>query len=308
MTEIGEPQRQENGLSNEDWTVILGTIRDRRCTPFLGAGVNYGILPLAAQIANEWAIAEGYPMMSRDDLSSVAQFLSVKFQSGIFPKAEIVRRLAREPRPDFSLADDDRLVCLRALAKLPLPVYITTNYDELMEEALRFTSPSKRPRREFCRWHPLLKSLPSAYDSTYEPDEINPLVYHLHGIERYPNSLVLTEDDYLDFLVNVSRSQKLIPPRIQAALTSASLLFVGYRLKDINFRVIHRGLVESMDRGQRELGVTVQITPPDGHSGDPKEAQDFLNKYFIALNVRVYWGTASQFAEDLQSRWENYRK
>ena len=41
---------------------------------------------------------------------------------------------------------------------------------------------------------------------------------------------MLTEDDYLDFLVAVSRDEELLPHQIQRALAGTSLLFVGYRL------------------------------------------------------------------------------
>jgi hypothetical protein len=145
-------------------------------------------------------------------------------------------------------------------------------------------------------------------NGTYEPSELAPLVYHLHGSDEHINSLVLTEDDYIDFLVNVSREQEILPPRIHEALTTACLLFIGYRLKDINFRVIHRGLVESMDLGQRELSITVQITPPDGHHGDPRSAQEFLNAYFGNMKVRVFWGTAAEFATELRRRWMEFCK
>lgn len=301
-----EEEIYKRGLTEKNWRVILGAIEDRRCTPFLGAGVNYGILPLGAQIANEWANADAYPMTSRDDLSGVAQFLAIKYKSGTYPKRQMLKRLRLEAQPDFSHVGDNRLACLRTLANLPLPVYLTTNYDDLLGNALRTATPRKNPRREFCKWHDGLKHIASAFDANYEPDELNPLIYHLHGSDQDLRSMVLTEDDYLDFLVNVSKDPKILPPRIQEALTNASLLFIGYRLKDINFRVIHRGLVESMDRSQRELSVTVQMAPPDGHSGNPVIAQEFLSDYFRELNVCVYWGTAGEFAHDLRYLWEKH--
>jgi hypothetical protein len=52
---------------------------------------------------------------------------------------------------------------------------------------------------------------------------------------------VLTEDDYLDFLVKVSWDNTVIPPRIAEALTDSSLLLLGYHLQDWDFRVMFRG-------------------------------------------------------------------
>jgi hypothetical protein len=289
-------------MTDNDWDVLLSRIRDGRCTPFLGAGVNYGLLPLGGAIAREWAIGEQFPLKASDDLPTVAQFLAVKYTDQMLPKERMLQRLRHEPAPDFG-QPDPRLECLTLLADLPLPIYLTTNYDNFMCRALAHAG--KLPRRDICRWNAALRQRPGVIGggSRYEPDAANPLVFHLHGADDCIESLVLTEDDYLDFLVSVSRNQKLLPPRVQRALTDASLLFIGYRLRDINFRVIYRGLVQSMDGSLRRLSVTVQMTPPDDHTGDPVAAEQYLSRYFDDLNVRVYWGTAADFARELRRRW-----
>ena len=93
----------------------------------------------------------------------------------------------------------------------------------------------------------------------FVPTPASPVVFHLHGRLSVPESLVLTEDDYLDFLVTVSRDQKLLPHQIKRAMAGASLLFIGYRLADWNFRVLHRGLVMAGEPSLRRLSVTVQL-------------------------------------------------
>ena len=74
---------------------------------------------------------------------------------------------------------------------------------------------------------------------------------------------MLTEDDYLDFLVAIARDAALLPHQIQRALAGTSLLFVGYRLADWDFRVIHRGLVAATEASLRRLSVTVQLAAED---------------------------------------------
>jgi hypothetical protein len=109
--------------------------------------------------------------------------------------------------------------------------------------------------------------------------------------------MVLTEDDYLDFLVRISRDQTLIPPRIQDAISSTSLLFIGYGLNDTNFRVIFRGLIENRE-SSRKFSVTVQLRP-----GEPGVVE-YLTKYFGSFGIRVYWGNAREFVSELKKRWE----
>lgn len=285
-------------LTTNDWTVLLDRIGDRRCTPFLGAGVNEGLLPMGSEIAAEWASRFQYPLSDSYDLARVAQYLSVTHTDGLYPK-DLIRKLLNLSAESFLEGlKAGRLRCLMALASLPIHFYITTNYDDLLTRCLNHLK--KAPVREFCRWNRQLRNLPSIFDNKrqFEPADDNPIVFHLHGNEQERRSLVLTEDDYLDFLIAISANKKLVPPRIQQALCDSSLLFVGYSLRDINFRVIHRGLVLQLEAGLRPMSVSVQLDHGDADS------REYLEKYFRGMNVQIYWGSAEQFASELLARWE----
>jgi hypothetical protein len=289
-------------LEDRDCDILLRRIRDGKCTPFLGAGVNAGVLPLGSDIARQWAAQYKYPLEDGTDLARVAQFLAVSSRDKMFPKEEIVKSFEGVAPPDFSARDDPQ----GALADLPLPVYMSTNYDDFMAKALQ--SRGKDPKTEYCRWNSLLRKEPSVFDppTAFRPTPANPIVFHMHGHQTRAESLVLTEDDYLDFLVNISRDQNLLPARIQEALTGASLLFVGYRLADWDFRVIFRGLVTAMESSLRRISVAVQLPPPE--EGVDIGAQKYLTEYFEDIHVRVYWGTAREFVVELRDRWEKFRK
>ena len=286
-----------NTLEERDWKLLLGRIKAGKCTPFLGAGACFGALPLGSQIAQKWAQEHDYPLEDCRDLARVAQFLAVQLDDSMAPKEMILEQFKNAKPPEFkppNFKDPDEPHGV--LADLPLPVYMTTNYDDLMVQALK--DRRKKPRRELCRWNKYVKGEPSIFESEpgFDPDPLNPVVFHLHGHDRVPESLVLTEDDYLDFLVNISRDQNLLPHRIQRALTGASLLFIGYRLADWNFRVLFRGLVSSMEESLRRISVAVQLPPED------QNVQRYLTEYFKNINVRVYWGTAREFAAELRQR------
>jgi hypothetical protein len=250
-----------------------------------------GTLPLGSEIAARWAREYSYPLADGADLARVAQFIAVD-DDPMAPKELLCAELKEHSPPDFGRADEPHA----ALAELPLPVFITTNYDDLMFGALRANG--KDPRREICRWNgsPALAEIPRVLDPGFVPTPANPVVFHLHGHFDVPDSLVLTEDDYLDFLVAISRDDALLPHQIQKALAGASLLFVGYRLADWDFRVLHRGLVMAGEQSLRRLSINVQLPPND----DP--SREYLEKYFGAMKVNVYWGTASEFATELRER------
>ena len=49
--------------------------------------------------------------------------------------------------------------------------------------------------------------------------------------------MVLTENDYIEYLVRLGRDpKKMPPPLIRMALARSILLFVGYSLEDITLR------------------------------------------------------------------------
>ena len=287
-------------LTEQDWTSLMRRIRDGKCTPFLGAGASHPPLPLGSTVAETWADKHDYPLEDRDNLLRVAEYLAVK-NDPLYPKEEFLEKYLRKVKPpDFTQPDDPHGL----LAKLPLPIYITTNYDDFMVRALR--ARGKSPHRELLPWNKYISEYESVFDaeSDFSPDADDPVVFHLHGHNEVTESLVLTERDYLDFLVNVSRDPSLIPARIQRALAATSLLFIGYSLSDWTFRVVFQGILQSIDSSQRRLSITVQLPPEKPVTAAKKEAQEYRSIYFEKQDIRVFWGTARQFATELRERWE----
>lgn len=291
-------------MSEGDWKRLLGRIKEGRCTPFLGAGACAGVYPLSSHIASAWAQEHDYPMEDSHDLARVSQYIAVT-EDYMEPKDKIQREFQKYPLPDFNALDEPHGL----LAELPLPIYMTTNYDDCMVEALR--SRNKEPKLELCRWNKFVKeNVKSVFKARtdYSPTPANPIVFHLHGNINVPESLVLTEDDYLDFLVNISMDQGLLPSRILRAMTGSSLLFLGYRLADWDFRVLFRSIIRYLEKTLQRTHVSVQIAPGRGGFTEEQQekAQQYLIKYFDKLDIRIYWGTCREFAVELRSRWVDF--
>jgi hypothetical protein len=283
-------------LSEGDWASLISRVNNGQCTPFLGAGMSAEKIPLGSDIAQTLARNPLYlyPLPDNRDLIKVTQYISLMIDAST-PKELVANIIKEAGYPDFDKSDEPHM----ALASLPLPLYMTTNYDDFIFKALE--KKGRDPKRFANRWHEAEQKFTGG--KALDPEDINPTitspaVYHFHGHKDDLESMVLTEDDYLDFLVRVSRDQDLIPPRIQQAIGGTSLLFIGYSLNDTNFRVIFRGLVETQ-KSARKISVTVQIPPNE------PEVAAYLTKYFGGSGIRVYWGTARQFVNELKRRWED---
>ena len=192
--------------------------------------------------------------------------------------------------PRFADGPDHPLLLL---ASLDLPIYLTTSYHTVLEAAL--TRAGKRPHTEFCRWQQRLEGLPSGYEGDYQPTRADPLVYHLYGLDRYPESLVLTEDDYLEFLVAISRDMSRetdrIPKRVRQALADSSLILLGYDLHSWEFRTLFWGLIKCRPPIQQE-NVSVQVAPDD-------KEKPYLDKYLSEARFRVVWEEVYQYIREL---------
>ena len=237
-------------------------------------------------------------MPDSGNLPRVAQFVAVSRDDHVAPKEWIARRFARVAAPNFADPKDPHAV----LASIPFETYITTNYDGFMTQAL--DAAGRTPNVEMCGWNRSVRDEISDPDSKFyasedPPTSKTPLVFHLHGSLDMPESLVLTENDYIDFLVSLARSEnmRLLPSRIQKALTRNAVLFVGYRLSDWTFRVIFRGLVVGMQPGEMRPSVAVQLEMDD------EQTLSYMTEYFGESNLHVYWGSAEEFTTELSRRW-----
>ena len=253
------------------WSGLVKYIQTGKCTPIIGPRARVQWLPDPAAIARAWAMEYGYPFSDKTNPNSLAQYMAIS-QGEDFPRYELLEALrqAFEGKVPAPLRDGRRYAGLselvksvgwqtltadspndvhKILASLNLPLYLTTNVDNFMAEALE--AQGKHPVREICRWNDDLDELPSIFDDdpNYTPTPERPMVYHLFGNELEVASMVLTEDAHFAFMVNIAANMQRIHPCIWAALANSSLMFLGYRLNDWGFRVLMRGLIAPISNG-----------------------------------------------------------
>jgi hypothetical protein len=191
------------------------------------------------------------------------------------------------------------------LADLALPLYVTTNADSFMVEALKHKGLS--PRRVGPRWQPQAGT--PQYVLSPAPSRDQPVVLHLNGHDGDPEQrqhLVLSEDDYLAHFVRISRDQEMIlPMNVLRAISQHTFLFLGYGIDDWEFRVLLQGLIGPIAQiGGAKLHVGVQLEVEQEPNAD--KVIDYLRRYLQRFNIEIYWGTSQQFVSELHARWHEY--
>jgi hypothetical protein len=322
------PEFGEEGTAR--WRIVLQRIKNRQCTPVLGPGLADDILGSRRDIARDWADLWQMPIPDdlRGDLVTVSQYLAVRVASAQ-PADDLGNYLVRAFReryrdelPEDQLAIDDVGELARAIgrwrrerdeedpyrlvASLDLPVFVTTSWATLLEDAL--TEAGRPPVVRSFEW---FRDRDERGGETLEdPTPDRPLVYHLFGTISEPESLVLSEDDYFSWFASWIRYRTdVLPGVVGKALTRRSLLFIGYRLAEWDFRVLFHSIKNfggaSQLRDRPHVGVQLN---PIASMIEPEAAKEYLESYFGEDKVNIYWGNSRTFLAQLARRLADDRE
>jgi hypothetical protein len=324
----------------EKWPRLLSSIRDGRATPILGSGVNDALTGTTRDLARALADTSHFALASgdREQLPRVAQYLAVTQDVPTLRRSllhamwdQVIKNTGSSLAEAFPAQDPsklDRETLGRAygelleaarqarlledpeepysqLASMPFRIYLNTNSDNLLRQALKATG--RHPRVALCQWNDrmLLDQIYLNDDLAFRPDQNNPLVYQLFGDLEDPESLVLTEDDYFDYLIGVTTNKDLIPATVRRALADSALLFLGFQMDDWSFRVLFRSIMNQSGgrRRSRYAHVAVQINPEEGRFIEVDAARRFLESYFHGSDIAIYWGSVEDFIRELAGYW-----
>jgi hypothetical protein len=311
------------------WPTISNAIRDRKCIPILGPALLERLIGTRRDLAVELARTYGLPIPvgERDLLSFVAQYRAVE-QDPATVRRELLSLLVEQVRrrfgdelpaaltnpPDPNAAPDDLIALLHQalahaakqekddephtlLAKLPFKLFITTNPDHVLEDALS-KNRKNPPVVESNSWSLEPNQGASIFDTdqNYDPSIDRPYVYHFFGRAELEDSVAITQDQFLDSLISASRI-KAVPDKVRSALVRNSLLFLGFRHDDWAFRTLFRFItkLEGALQLRSHKHVAVQLDPEDQPFDDPRIAQRYLSNYLGREQIKLYMGRVDEF-------------
>jgi hypothetical protein len=228
--------------------VIADAVRLQRCILFLGAGVHAPppegslfVYPpelrppigsaLSQKLASACNLEDRFPREDPSNLQRVALFYEISRSRHQLVDA-VTDAVQTGKRPSSML---------RALAELDFPLVITTNYDQLLENAL--VGAGKQPR--VAMYTPNLEPTTDHRDPTPQ----SPIVFKIHGDIARPTTIVITDEDYIQFVLRMSNKDPYdpVPLTLKYYLTGWTTLFVGYSLLDYNLRLLFKTLRWKID-------------------------------------------------------------
>ena len=315
------------------WSTLVSLLKRDQVVPVLGSRVHGHWLPGPDEMAGILAEKYGFPFRAPDgspvrDLARVGQYLATSSGADFLPmayldelRAILSARLPDDRRPALlpgtlselvtasgwkELASADPNEVHSVMASLRQSLYLTTNPDNMLEEAI--TCAGAAPTRAQCLWKDGLGFLNTPLaEERYDYNAENPVVFHLLGTNEEPDSLVISEDQYFHYLYNIASVYDRIPGIIRGKLSTSAIMFVGFGLYDWEFRVVMHGLVKNLKNNFNIRHVAVQLAEEDAAGTNEEAVQDFLTQYFSEARINVYWGSTAQFVAELRDVWEKQR-
>ncbi len=299
--------------------------RSSKLMPILGFGLTDSLVGSRRHLARLWSKTFQYPLAGhlQDDLRSVAQYVTTTsdadtVRAGLadYLREQVGDRLGLDVNGgDLGTLMSTAWQTLAAqgevhttLARLKCPIYVNAAPWSLLSDALR--AEGADPVEEICCWRPDVDSdyWPESIfkrEPDYEPSAERPLVFHVFGSLRWPESLVITEDDYFDFLCAVAEHRDLVPKVVQGRMADSALMLIGFGLEDWDIRVLLRTLVNQEGALKKPLKKHLAAQVDLAGAIDPTRAQDYLKNYFKDRQppIDIYWGSVDEVAADLAEIW-----
>ena len=249
---------------------IIESVRSGKCILFLGAMAsapspdnspyNYKITPPGGNKLSEKLAGEcNYPYDDKTNIQRVSLYHQFKKS-----RHELISSIKREITTSENGIRYMPSPALHMLAALPFRVIITTNYDRLFDIALsRANTLNNIPKQPLLRvYNPDLDHKPE--DVPLDPVEENPIYLKLHGDIEYPESIVITEEDYILFIQKMSDNNRHpIHSNIRGRINSWPTIFIGYSLKDYNLRLLFKTLRFNVDPANFPISFAVDPYPDE---------------------------------------------
>lgn len=285
MSSTADPQGSANNAPNNVATISEGQpayeetlnyisekVAEHQCILFLGSAVHVPSPdltkydypkekspPVGSKLAKDLADKSDYPGEDWWNWQRVAQhFESKKTRFRLVEEIKEAVHKDRVPSP-----------ILHMLVDMEFPIVITTNYDHLYEQALDMKAEKEKAGGEAASeydvsiYSPNVTAKIKTVDCSPNPDKERPFILKIHGDVSKPESIVVTDEDYIQFVLRMSDKHPHHPfgKNVLTHLIKWPTLFIGYSLTDYNLRLLFKTLRWRMDAAQIPPTYAIDIRP-----------------------------------------------
>jgi hypothetical protein len=303
-------------VSQAPYGVIWRALSKGLAVPFLGAGASLlsrgasdrfnesapTCLPTTSELTQVLAEEASFPRSTSGESADLAKVSS--YYADIAGRVRLRERL-RELVGNANAVSS--LHTLLASVAAPLLI-ISTNYDDQIERAFRAAN---RPydlviypadRLDLCGgllWWRYGAASPEEVSPNRLAIDLNKttVIFKMHGSlapDASGDNFVITEEDYVEFLSRMT-DNSAFPPIFFEHFRRRSFLFLGYSLRDWNFRVVLRNLSRHLSAAKKP-----EDLPPSW--AIQLEPSEFERQLWARRGVSIFDADLAHFVGHLEGR------
>lgn len=220
---------------------LLDTMRSRAPLAFVGAGIS------ARSGYPSWAglLEELHERAAATPSARGGDFAALRRDPDVLWRAEAYRRALGDPawfrflKQKFAPRRARLDAFTRDLVRLGFSHWLTTNYDDLVERALR--ADRRRARAKVVEWNET-ESLGEFIAQLGASAGVPRFLVYLHGRHDQPERIVLTDSDYRHRYFENDRARR----KLFAIFATKPIVFLGFSLDDPDFMLVFREVSASL--------------------------------------------------------------
>ena len=258
-------------MKERHWNNLVGSLRHGNCVLMLGSEIPVRGPSTASTIASQGEITLAEELRRRlareleeDNRSPNGNTLAALAQQYEDTEGFGATTLRAAAEMVLSSRQYSPSAVHDQLASLPFSLIVTTSQDAMLSQALKAAGKIPVTQRYHMRG-----------DKRDNPEfalpgsPASPVVYHLFGSAEEPSSLVLSENDVLDFLIRVVSERPPLPNSLLRALkrVGQSFLFVGFGIRHWDLRVLLKVLLRALELNRSGPAIAAEplntLLPPD---------------------------------------------
>ncbi len=277
-------------MKADDFKLIINAIKSGKCLAFLGAGACTSFLdkegkevpglPTGSELA-KWLASEcDYSNGKIFDLAKVAEHF---IDQNNYDREKLISLIQTkiklcEPRPIHTV-----------LAQLKeIKIIITSNYDNILDYELEKCG--RKLTKDVYNLDKNKDDFDGPFYITAEDQDIV-ILHKMHGSIDKPQGIVITQSDYIRYLVNLT-NERGMPAYFRNAIPKSFLLFLGYSLEDWNFKVIWEGIISTYPNFNFRTDIKRNFAIV-------KESSKTQRDFWLKRNIELLEGDLTDFAIQL---------
>lgn len=282
-----------NNIDEREWRRLIRTIQRDNCIVVLGPHsstetVNQNDVPLRQILSEKLSglLADTSEIIDKTDLAHVAQeyYRGDEGRTTLEIEVEDFYKKYKDKTTDFH----------RDLAKIPISLCINATHDQYLYNAM-IEAGDKKPVVDLYDFR---KPRNTKYN---EPGPETPVIYNLLGNPDFSETLVLTETDWLDFLIAVIQGTSPVPPYVASRVAdeNTSFLFLGFGFEDWSVRILLHAL---QAHGHKERSLAVERQDFFNHPNHPTTIVFYQNEHLVKFHNL----SLASFARQLREQFEKH--